>query len=204
MTDDDTILDLGPPARQLVTLVEGVADDQLTGPTPCAGTSVAALLDHLVGLTQAFRDAAEKTGGAGGGPTASAADLAPDWRRRLPAQLDELAAAWRDPAAWEGTTEAGGVTMPAAVMGRVAVDELVLHGWDLARATGQPFACDPVSTQVVFEFTSLMSQPEEQAGREGLFGPVVDVPPDASLLHRALGLSGRDPAWTPDRPVAPA
>jgi uncharacterized protein (TIGR03086 family) len=87
--------------------------------------------------------------------------------------------------------------MPAAVMGKVAVDELVLHGWDLARGTGQPFACDPASTQAVFEFTSMMSQPSEAAGREGLFGPVVDVPADASLLDRALGFSGRDPAWRP-------
>ena len=38
----------------------GVRDDQLTGPTPCTGTSVAAMLDHLLGLTTAFRMAAKK------------------------------------------------------------------------------------------------------------------------------------------------
>jgi uncharacterized protein (TIGR03086 family) len=85
--------------------------------------------------------------------------------------------------------------MPGAVAGMVAIDELVLHGWDLARATGQPFTCDPGSTQVCFEFTTLSAAPG--AAREGLFGPVVEVPPEAPLLDRALGLSGRDPAWTP-------
>ena len=56
-------------------MVAGVRDDQLTDPTPCAGTSVAALLDHLDGLTVAFRMAAEKTPLAGG-PSADADHLA--------------------------------------------------------------------------------------------------------------------------------
>jgi uncharacterized protein (TIGR03086 family) len=196
------MLDLGSAAGQVKTLVAGVTDAQLSAPTPCEGTPVAAMLDHLMGLTVAFRNAATKsTAPAGpdapGRSPASASHLDPDWRRLLPQQLDDLVAAWKDPAAWEGMTEAGGVTMPAAVIGRVAVDELVLHGWDLARGTDQAFRCDPESTQACFEFTSMMSQPSEAAGREGLFGPVVDVAADAPLLDRALGFSGRDPAWSP-------
>lgn len=69
-------------------------------------------------------------------------------------------------------TEAGGVTMPAETIGTVALDELVLHGWDLARATGQPFSCDPVSSAAVLAFTAASAQPEHAAGRDGLFGPV--------------------------------
>jgi hypothetical protein len=42
-----------------------------------------------------------------------------------------------------------------------------------------------------------MSVPGEEASREGLFGPVVDVRDDAPRLDRVLGLSGRDPSWTP-------
>ena len=195
-----TILDLGPAADQVKTLVAWVTDDQLPAQTPCEGTSVATMLDHFMGLTLAFHDAATKTPPATGadrtGPgTPSAANLDPAWRHCLPEQLNELVAAWKEPAAWEGMTEAGGVTMPAEVMGLVALDELVLHGWDLARGTGQPFACDPASTQACFEFTSRAAAPGEEANREGLFGPVVEVPPDASLFDRALGLSGRDPAW---------
>jgi len=197
-----TILDLGPAADQVKTLVAGVTDDQLRAQTPCEGTSVAMMLDHFMGLTKAFHDAATKTpppNGAGQpGPGAAAADnLDPEWRQRLPEQLDALVAAWKHPAAWEGMTEAGGVTMPAEMMGLVAIDELVLHGWDLARGTGQPFTCDPASTQACFEFTSQAAAPGEEAAREGLFGPVVEVPADAPLFDRALGLSGRDPAWSP-------
>jgi uncharacterized protein (TIGR03086 family) len=94
-------------------------------------------------------------------------------------------------------TEAGGVRMPAEVMGAVALDELVLHGWDLARATGQPFTCEPASTAAVLSFTEASAQPEQAASREGLFGPVVDLPEDAPPFDRALGFAGRDPAWTP-------
>ncbi len=199
-----TILDLGPAADQVKTLVAGVTDDQLSAQTPCEGTSVATMLDHFMGLTRAFHDAATKTpppeGAVQPGPgTASEANLDPEWRQRLPEQLDALAAAWKDPAAWEGMAEAGGVTMPAGVMGLVALDELVLHGWDLARGTGQPFACDAESTQAVFDFTSQAAEPEQAASREGLFGPIVDVPAEAPLFDRALGLSGRDPAWSPAR-----
>lgn len=196
-----TILDLDPPARQVTKLVNSVRDDQLAARTPCGEYTVGDLLDHLMGLTIAFRNAATKSGGETDGPpgpgNASAAHLDPDWRTQLPRQLDDLVAAWRDPAAWEGMTEAGGVTLPADVIGTVALDELVLHGWDLARGIGQPFECDPASAKACLGFTSAMSEPGEEAGREGLFGPVVEVPSDATLFDRALGLSGRDPSWTP-------
>ncbi len=205
MTHSTTMLDLDPAASQLKTLLSGVTDDQLSARTPCEDYTVGDLLDHLMGLTVAFRRTATKSTGAAGSeedgsaPTAgpgeaSVANLHPDWRRRLPLQLDELVAAWKDPAAWTGTAEAGGVTMPADVMGVVAVDELVIHGWDLARATGQPFESEPRTTEAIF---ALLSPSADEEGGNGLFGPIVDVAPDAALLHRALGLTGRDPSWTP-------
>lgn len=195
--------DLEPAAHQLTELVKGVTDDELSAPTPCEQTSVAGLLDHLMGLTLAFTYAARKSHGAVTGsppPQASGDTLDPQWRTRLPEHVNELVTAWRDPAAWEGMAQAGGVTLPAEIMGNVVVDELVLHGWDLARATSQDFSCDPASTEVVFGFTSSMSKPGEEASRAGLFGPVVEVPQDASLFDRALGFSGRDPSWRPARP----
>ena len=191
-------LDLHPPAREVTRLLDAIKDEQLSALTPCEGTTVAGIIDHLLGLTLAFRDAALKRTGPDSPPgSADPANLHPKWRELLPQRLDELATAWDDPAAWEGTTWAGGVQSPAAEMAVVAIDELVLHGWDLAKGTGQTFRCDPASTDVVFGFTSLMSEPGQEAGREGLFGPVVEVPADAPKLERALGFSGRDPNWVP-------
>ncbi|RJK94828.1 TIGR03086 family metal-binding protein [Vallicoccus soli] len=203
----DATPDLGPAAREVARLLPGVRAEHLAGPTPCDRYPVAALLDHLLGLSLAFTACARgeplPDGGeaAPGGSTAERLD--PRWRDRLPAALDELARAWSAPGALEGEATAGGVTLPADVMLLVALDELVLHGWDLARATGQPFRCDPASTATVLAFLTA-SRPDDEPAPEGLFGPVVPVPRGAPALHRALGLAGRDPWWTaPERVPRP-
>src|SRR5437763_8228062 len=142
MTPSNTILDLDPAAGQLKTLLTRVSDDQLTARTPCPDYTVGDLLDHIGGLTIAFRWAATKSAGPVDDDDdvpsrrgeASAANLRPDWRRRLPAQLDELVTAWRAPTAWDGMTEVGGISLPGAMAGGFAYNELVLHGWGLARA----------------------------------------------------------------------
>jgi uncharacterized protein (TIGR03086 family) len=186
--------DLAPQAATVARLVTAVRDDQLADPTPCAGTPVAGLLDHLVGLTLAFRLAAEKAS-MPGAASASADNLVPDWRERLPRQLDEVVAAWRPPAAWEGLTEAGGVQLPAAVMGVVGLNEVLIHGWDLAVATGQPYEPDPAAVRACLahaqEFARTMP-----AARDGIYGPVVPVLDDAPEFDRLLGLTGRDPSWS--------
>lgn len=190
--------DLGPAARHMVNLLSGLTDHQLTARTPCDKCSLGDLVDHVGGLSHAFAAAAAKDIGAGtsGGPSADAARLGDDWRTRIPQRVLALAQAWRDPAAWTGMTQAGGLHLPAEMAGRIALNELVLHGWDVASAAGLPYDCDPQALDVSMEFVSMMSTPGEEAGREGLFGPVVDVPSDAPLLDRVLGLSGRDPSWT--------
>src|SRR5262245_41061101 len=199
------MIDLGPAVSEVTRLVNGVTDDQMDAPTPCPDYSVAALLDHFMGLSLAFTWAAHKStptgkpGERSGPGPVTAEHLDPAWRTMIPQRLAGLAEAWREPAAWEGLTEAGGVRMPAEIMGVVALDELVLHGWDLARATGQPYHPDPASTAAVLEFTRASAQPDQLAARDGLFGPVIDVPEDAPAFDRALGFAGRDPAWTPPR-----
>jgi uncharacterized protein (TIGR03086 family) len=190
------MLDLSPATRVLTALVEGVRDDQLTGPTPCTGTSLAAMLDHVNGFALAFTAAATKTPLPGGsqGPSADASRLGADWRTRIPSRLADLASAWQDEAAWTGMTEAGGVDLSGEEAGIVALDEVVIHGWDVAVASGQPFECDPGLLEAVYGFAQAASSP---SGSPGLFGPPVPVPDDAPLLDRTLGLTGRDPAWRP-------
>ena len=186
-------VDFGPQAAEVARVVAGVRDDQLNGQTPCAGTSVAAMLDHLVGLTVAFRQAAEKEPQAGG-PRADAANLPADWRTRLPMQLDGLVAAWQHPTAWEGSAEAGGVQLPAPAMAVVALNEVLVHGWDLAVATGQEYRPDPDAVRACFDFGVDFANGAPEA-RDQIYGPVVPVPDDAPLFDRLLGLTGRDPRW---------
>ncbi|MGI9053678.1 MAG: TIGR03086 family metal-binding protein [Ilumatobacteraceae bacterium] len=189
-----TILDLGPAAQRMTTLLDGVTD--LDGPTPCADTSVGDLLDHVDGLSTAFAMAAQKVGGDQRA-SADASKLGDDWRARIPERLATLAEAWRDPEAWTGMTKAGGVELPGELGGVVALDELVIHGWDLAKATGQAFEVDDETLAACHGFVAQFSGPGQEASREGLFGPPVVVPDDAPLLDRLIGLSGRDPGWSP-------
>ncbi|GAA5209289.1 TIGR03086 family metal-binding protein [Streptomyces thinghirensis] len=196
MTHDTTTLDLGPQARVLARLAEGVGDARLADPTPCPDMAVRNLLGHLTGLAIAFRDAARKDLGAttDTSPESTVPGIGPGWREELPKVLGELAEAWRAPRAWSGMTRAGGVDLPGEVAGAVVADELVIHGWDLARATGQEYEPDPAALQVAY---GLLAASAEEPDRDtGMFGPVVPVPDDAPLLDRAVGLSGRDPGWT--------
>ncbi|MEV8090837.1 TIGR03086 family metal-binding protein [Streptomyces nigra] len=192
----DTTLDLGPQARAVARLALAVRDDQLAAPTPCPDLAVRHLLGHLLGLSVAFRDAGRKDFGAttDTAPDSAVPDVGPGWREELPEVLDELAEVWRAPDPWTGTTRAGGIEMPGAVAGAVAADELVIHGWDLARATGQPYDPDPAAVRASYAFLRAAAD-ETGPGDDGVFGPVVPVPDDAPLLDRAVGLSGRNPGW---------
>ncbi|MFC7265163.1 TIGR03086 family metal-binding protein [Streptomyces lutosisoli] len=189
--------DLGPQALIVARLAQGVTEEQLDGVTPCPGLAVHNMLGHVAGLVIAFRDAARKDLGptTATSPDSFVPDIEPGWREALPKALDELAEAWRDPAAWTGETRAGGVSLPGAVAAAVAADELVVHGWDLARATGQEYEPDAAALQASQGL--LAAAAEDPSTDGGLFGPVVSVPDDAPLLDRVIGLSGRDPGWKP-------
>jgi uncharacterized protein (TIGR03086 family) len=191
-------LDLEPATRQIAALVERVPEELLDRPTPCPAYSVGDLVDHVGGLALAFTAAATKATGdaASQGPSGDASRLGADWRIRIPRDLAALAAAWHDPAAWSGITKVGGAELPGEVAGLVALDELVIHGWDVARATGQDFACERPLLDAVHTFVAQFSGPGQEEAREGLFGPVVASPADAPLLDRVIGLSGRDPDWS--------
>jgi uncharacterized protein (TIGR03086 family) len=196
---DRVPLDFDPPARQLRALLLGVADDELIWPTPCPDWTVADLLDHLMGLTFAFTQAARKRtdvpGTAGPPPQPSAEHLPRHWRSRLPVLVEDLSTAWKDPAAWTGTAQAGGVTMPAAAVGMVAMNELVVHSWDLARATGQEYATDPRILEILIEFLSSGSAD----GARGPFSRPVPADSEPTLLEHALTLNGRRADWRSPR-----
>ncbi|MCI2239478.1 TIGR03086 family metal-binding protein [Paenibacillus sp. TRM 82003] len=190
-------VDLHPAAERTARVVAAVPEELLDAPTPCAGLTVADLLEHVGGLAPAFTAAARKDLGPltdtppGGGPTG----LPEGWRAQVPDRLRVLADAWAAPSAWRGATRAGGVDLGAGEAGLVALDELVLHGWDLAVATGQPYGVDPVDLAAVRAFVE--SVPADPAARAGLFGPPVPVPAGAPEFDLVLGLAGRDPAWRP-------
>jgi uncharacterized protein (TIGR03086 family) len=191
--------DLSAAAARLATLVGNVGDDQLRAATPCPDYSVGDLLDHIGGLALAFANAGRKGGGelAEGSGSGDATRLASSWRTEIPASLDALAAAWRDPSAWTGMTRVGGIDLPGEVAGAVALDEIVLHGWDLARSIGRDYSVREEDAEACLRFVAPTAVPGQEAMRAGIFGAVVPIADDAPIMDRLLGLAGRDPHWSP-------
>ncbi|GAB2542271.1 TIGR03086 family metal-binding protein [Nocardia heshunensis] len=185
--------DLEAAASAVEAVVAAVADTDFDRRTP-SGISVRDMLAHIQGFTEAFRQGATKEMIGRSQPPAPGAPLADDWRDRIPAHLKALTAAWREPDAWAGETEVGGAVGPAPQMAIFALDELVVHGWDLARAIGVTYT--PAESDLAVLHGFLRETPRE--GIPGLFGPVVDIPAEAPLLDRVIGLTGRDPAWVAD------
>jgi uncharacterized protein (TIGR03086 family) len=190
-----TMQDLTPAAVHVAALLAGIGDEQLEAPTPCPAYRLGDLLDHVGALSQAFTDAANKTTAPNAGfpPDPDGSRLGADWRSRIAGELATLSAAWQDPAAWTGMTRAGGIDLPGEVGGLVALNELVVHGWDVARASAQPYDPDAASVDACVAFVAQFPE----AARGDIFGPVVEVPADAPALDRLIGLTGRDPGWRP-------
>lgn len=187
--------DFVPATRAVAGLLTAIRDEDLDAPSPCPGYTVAGMIGHLHGLAQAFTAAATKDLGALTStppPPAETQSLPEDWRTSTRQHLETLGVAWREPEAWTGTTAAGSVELPGEIAALVALNEVVVHGWDLARATGQDFDPGEEATAAVHAF---LAESRADGAPSEIFGPVVPVPDDAPLLDRAVGLSGRDPRW---------
>lgn len=190
------MLDLTTVTDRAADLVESIPEEALGDPTPCPDYTVGDLAEHVGGLALAFAWAARKEhlDAMREPPRPGDATLLVDgWRARIADDLRRLGQAWSDPDAWSGMTRVGGVDLPGEVAGLVALDEVVVHGWDLARATGQPYEVGEDALRANLAFVSTF----DASNRGAAFGPPVPVADDAPLLDRVVAGTGRDPAWSP-------
>jgi uncharacterized protein (TIGR03086 family) len=188
------MIDFTPACQRTAAVLANITEAELTAATPCADYSVGHVLHHVGGLAPAFAAAARKDRGplTGTPPSVDAAQLDPDWRASYPTRLAELASAWTDPSAWQGMTRIAAMDMPGEAVAMVGLTEVVIHGWDLARATGQPYDVEPDIAEAVL---ANVAEFAAQGPVEGLFGAAVPVADDAPVLDRIVALSGRDPGW---------
>ena len=184
---------LAHAVRAVRPIVIGAADADLASATPCRQWRLAELAQHtlgtLAGLARLGRREALDADDPWGTPTSEE-----PWSPRLVVRLDDLAEAWSAGGSWEGQVDMGGSSMPAPMVGDMVVAEVLLHGWDLARATGQRFQ---VSDEVAKELRRGIEETAEMGRQMGAYGPAVVVGDDATDLDRALGAAGRDPGWSP-------
>ncbi len=92
--------------------------------------------------------------------------------------------------------------MPGELALGMILWEYQMHGWDLARATGQAWSPPAAASEASLEFAPGMLGPDYQ-GPGKPFGEPVEVPADAEPLDRLLALSGRDPRWQPEGKASP-
>ncbi|MFF0434469.1 TIGR03086 family metal-binding protein [Streptomyces sp. NPDC004327] len=175
-------------AAEAARVTRGIGTGQLDAPSVCTDWTVRELANHLVlysahGLEhRALRTALpEET--VQRDFTADA-----DWSDRYRAQLDRALAAWEKPEAWEGDVDLGGSAMPATGIAAMLVLELALHGWDLARSTGQEYEVPEETGDYLLDVVGRYAEMYREYA--GFDAPVVTAAGAASFT-RALALSGR-------------
>ncbi|MYW03110.1 TIGR03086 family metal-binding protein [Streptomyces sp. SID3343] len=174
-------------------LARNVVPEQLSGPTPCAEFDTRTLINHWVLYTshglehRALRKPMSEE--------LTARDFAaePDWAASYAVQLRRAVGAWAQPQAWEGEVDLGGGSMmPAAEIAAMVLKEMVVHGWDVAEATGQEYHASP---ELEAAIEKIVAQYAEIYREYKGFAEPVRTPEGATALERALAMSGRDPGW---------
>ncbi|MDX8148536.1 TIGR03086 family metal-binding protein [Lentzea sp. BCCO 10_0061] len=167
--------------------VANVRSDQWINQSPCAQWTALEVVDHVI----------EMHGVMLGHPIPRTEDPLTDFRearRQVQEALDS------DRARSEVSTPAGPMTLEDHV-DQVVSDDLVLHGWDLARATGQDETIPATDVERLWATaTAVPADLMERFRTPGAFGPgievygaEIEVPQDAPLQDRLLGYVGRDP-----------
>jgi uncharacterized protein (TIGR03086 family) len=192
-------------AMALTTAVIGrVGPHQLTNPTPCEGLDVEELLGHLVTVLR--RVAALGRGDDPFGPDVMApveGDLEEMWM----AAAEDVAAAWAEDAVLTRTMRLPWAETTGAAMLVSYLNEITVHTWDLATATGQRPAWDPQILSLAFDgirflpgenraamFDALRAgMPAEHRDFAAPFADAVPVAADAPLIDRLVAWNGRRP-----------
>jgi uncharacterized protein (TIGR03086 family) len=156
------------------------AADQLDTPTRCDGWDVRTLLNHMLETGTYFLSSA--TGGDAPPPSPTPAEvLGADPARDFEGVRSETLKAY---------AESGVIDKTGPLLG-IAFTEQLLHGWDLAQATGQDPSMPAELPAAAYEVIYGRFTPEQ---RQGVFKPEIEVGPNASPEDRLLAYTGRDPS----------
>lgn len=194
MTTSDTAASTKAVLDALAVVLDGIGAGQLDDPTPCSEFTVRDLRDHVVEWSTAFATGfADPDGKAQDASTVTTDGNGSAQVRRAASQLTEGVA--RN--GLDGQLDLGVAgAMPAQLALAMVLWEYQVHGWDLARATGQPWAPDQGPVKDSLGFADGMLTPDFQ-GEGKPFAPRIDLAADAPALDRLVAMSGRDPRWTP-------
>ncbi len=161
-------------------IIGGVQSSQLGDSTPCSEWNVQALMDHLLGGTGmiwgSLAGAAPETP-QGSGPAAA-------FDTGTARALDAAKA----PGALEKTVQSPAGDMPGGQLLSIFFMETLVHGWDLAKATGQS---TDIPADLAETCYTMFGPSADEMRKSGVFGPRVEVADDASTHVKLLGALGR-------------
>jgi uncharacterized protein (TIGR03086 family) len=181
-------------AAEAARVVGNVPQNALNAPTPCGDWDLRTLLNHTILWTS--YSAERRAHGESVAEDLMNKDFTadPGFREDYARQIGNAVKAWSAPEAWAGTRNVMGDATPAADVGAMLLMETALHGWDVARATGQEFKTDEQTAKALEDI--VRAQAELFRKYQG-FADAVESPRNATAFERALTLSGRDPGWKP-------
>ena len=165
-------------------IVAGIKPDQLDAPTPCEDYDVGRLLNHLIGGNYWVAPLVE-------GKTIEEVGDALDREfsvEEYDASAEEANAAFSSPGAMQKPVAVSYGPVPAEVYAGHRFIDVLIHGWDLAKATGQDTRLDPELVDACFE---VINPQMDLLKASGMFGSEVKVPDDADQQTKLLATLGR-------------
>ena len=178
--------------QQMLPILSGVKPEQLSASTPCSEWNVQGLINHNLKVAQFFYEVIAETGTADPSIMGAVNDPLPTegGRAAFEAGTAKVLAAVKAPGVLEKVFETPFGPMPGGHFLMLPIGDIVLHKWDLSKATGQSTALDSGLAEACF---GALSQGIEMGRQAGFFGPEVTVPISATIQDKLLGLSGRKP-----------
>ena len=173
------LLDLYDRASSWATEKVAGATEKLDARTPCDDWDVRTLLDHILETQRYFLSSARGEDASPPSPTPPAT-LSDDPVADFEAVRGDMLAAYGE----RGTIEKTGPALG------VAFSDLLVHSWDVARATGQDETMPDGLATAAYELVHGKFTDEQ---RQGIFKPEVPIGDHASPQDRLLAYTGRDP-----------
>jgi uncharacterized protein (TIGR03086 family) len=167
---------------RFATTIAGVSDDQWENPTPCEDWTVRDLVRHAVDTQGMFLGLVGRELGAIPSVDDDPVGAWDAARAGVRADLDDPERAGTEFTGFFGPTTFG------AAVDRFLNSDLVIHRWDLARATGQEETIDPADAERVLEGARAFG---DAFRGSGVCGPEVPVSDDADVQTRTLAFYGR-------------
>ncbi|HEY1636687.1 MAG TPA: TIGR03086 family metal-binding protein [Acidimicrobiales bacterium] len=171
-------------------VVAAIDPRQMTEPTPCADWNVGELLNHLVSGNWWAAELARGATIDGVGSRLDGDQLGADPLDAYDRSAEAAAAAFEAPGALDAPCAVSYGPVPGSVYAAHRFIDVLIHGWDLAAATGQDRTLDPALVDACWGEV----EPQAEMFRStGMFGGDISIPPSADPQTRLLAALGRRP-----------